>query len=66
MTRTPQTKTTSASSADTSPMTVLARCGGITKYDRVEVQPWIEREGRYSFVTSDPLAVDLACFQHLA
>ncbi|ACY13404.1 hypothetical protein [Haliangium ochraceum] len=44
---------------------VLARCGGITKYDRVEVQPWVEREGRYSFVTSDPLAVDLACFAHL-
>ncbi|ACY15429.1 hypothetical protein [Haliangium ochraceum] len=45
---------------------VLARCGGVTAFDRVEVQPWVEREGRYSFVTSDPLAVDLACFQELA
>jgi hypothetical protein len=40
----------------------LARAGGITADDRVEVQPWIEKEGRFSFVTSDPRAADLACF----
>ena len=33
--------------------------------DRLEVQPWLEEEGRYSFVTSDPLAVDLECFAYL-
>ena len=44
----------------------LARAVGVTRHDRIEVQPWLEKEGRYSFVTSDPKAVDLACFQHLA
>jgi hypothetical protein len=44
----------------------LARYGGVTADDRVEVQPWIEKEGRFSFVSSDPLAIDLACFAHLA
>ena len=44
----------------------LARVGGVTAQDRIEVQPWFEKEGRYSFVTSDPRAVDLACFKHLA
>ena len=43
----------------------LARAGGVTADDRVEVQPWMEEEGRFSFVTSDPRAVDLACFAHL-
>lgn len=32
---------------------------GILPTDRVEVAPWIEEEGRFSFVTSDPLAADL-------
>lgn len=32
---------------------------GIKPDFRVEVQPWIEKEGRFSFVTSDPLARDL-------
>jgi len=40
----------------------LARAGGVTADDRIEVQPWIEKEGRFSFVTSDPRSVDLACF----
>ncbi len=42
-----------------------ARAGGVTADDRVEVQPWLERERRWSFVTSDPRAIDLACFRRL-
>jgi len=34
--------------------------------DRVEVQPFLEKEGRFSFVSSDPKATSLACFAHLA
>ncbi len=44
----------------------IARCGGVTADDRVEVQPWIEKEGRFSFASSDPRATDLECFAHLA
>ena len=44
----------------------IARAGGVTADDRVEVQPWIEKEGRFSFVASDPRAIDLACYAHLA
>ena len=44
----------------------LARAGGVTAADRLEVQPWMEKEGRFSFVTSDPRAMDLACFRKLA
>ena len=40
----------------------LARAGGVTADDRVEVQPWMADERRWSFVTSDPRAIDLACF----
>ena len=40
----------------------LARAGGLSADDRVEVQPWLESEGRFSFVSSDPRAIDLACF----
>ena len=40
----------------------LASAGGVTAADRLEVQPWMEKEGRFSFVTSDPRAMDLACF----
>jgi hypothetical protein len=29
------------------------------------VQPFIEKAGRFSFVTSDPKAVDLAAFERL-
>ncbi len=43
----------------------LARAGGVTRHDRIEVQPWIEQEDRFSFVTSDPRAVDLGCFKDL-
>lgn len=43
----------------------IERAGGVTGDDRIEVQPWIEREQRWSFVTSDPRAIDLACFRHL-
>ena len=32
----------------------LARAGGVTADDRIEVQPFIEPEGHFSFVTSDP------------
>ena len=44
----------------------LARAGGVTANDRIEVQPWIESQGRFSFASSDPLAEDLACFSTLA
>ena len=44
----------------------IARAGGVTVFDRIEVAPWIEKEGRFSFVTSDPKAVDLTAFAHLA
>jgi hypothetical protein len=37
----------------------------VTADDRIEVQPWLEAESRFSFVTSDPRAVDLECFAHL-
>jgi hypothetical protein len=43
----------------------VERAGGVTAHGRVEVQPWLERERRWSFVTSDPRAIDLACFRHL-
>jgi hypothetical protein len=43
----------------------IARAGGITANDRIEVAPWIEKEGRFSFVTSDPKATDLAAFKRL-
>ncbi len=43
----------------------IARAGGVTAHDRIEVQPFIEKEGRFSFVTSDPKAVDLAAFKRL-
>lgn len=43
----------------------LARMGGVTAADRLDVQPWLEAERRFSFVTSDPRAIDLECFEHL-
>ena len=43
----------------------IARAGGVTADDRVEVQPWLTEEQRWSFVTSDPRAIDLACFRGL-
>ena len=44
----------------------IARAGGVTAEDRVEVQPWLEGEQRWSFVCSDPRALDLGCFKKLA
>jgi len=44
----------------------LGRLGGLDAHDRVEVAPWIASEGRFSFVTSDPKATDLAAFELLA
>ena len=43
----------------------LDRADGVTADDRIEVQPFLEKEGRYSFVSSDPLATDLECFAFL-
>ena len=43
----------------------LIRSGGVTADDRIEVQPWLAGEQRWSFVTSDPRAIDLACFRGL-
>jgi len=43
----------------------IRRAGGVTADDRVEAQPWIEKEGRFSFVSSDPRAIDLDCFKAL-
>lgn len=43
----------------------VEHAGGVTAHERVEGQPWLEREQRWSFVTSDPRAIDLACFRHL-
>ncbi|MBN1656516.1 MAG: hypothetical protein JXA30_22285 [Deltaproteobacteria bacterium] len=44
----------------------LQRAGGVTADDRIEVSPYLEKEGRYSFVSSDPRAIDLACFKSLS
>ena len=38
----------------------IIRSGGITEQDRLEVQPWVGSESRFSFVTSDARAEDLA------
>jgi len=43
----------------------LARVGGVVEGDRIEVKPWLEREGRWSFVSSDPLVEDLAFWSEL-
>lgn len=43
----------------------LEQAGGVTKFDRVEVQPWIEKEGRFSWISSDPKAVDLGVFKNI-
>ena len=43
----------------------LINIGGVTANDRIEVQPFIEKEGRYSWVSSDPKAVDLKMFDYL-
>ena len=40
--------------------------GGVDTDDRIEVAPFLPKEGRLSFVTSDPRAIDLESFRHLA
>jgi hypothetical protein len=40
--------------------------GGVSAGDRIEVAPFLPKEGRLSFVTSDPRAIDLEAFRHLA
>jgi hypothetical protein len=40
----------------------IKRAGGVTAYDRLEVQPWIEKTGSWGFATSDPRAIDLEAF----
>ncbi|MEE9385025.1 MAG: hypothetical protein V3V08_16595 [Nannocystaceae bacterium] len=44
----------------------LDHAGGVTAFDRVDVQPWLESTERFSFVSSDPFAADLYCFHDLA
>ena len=44
----------------------IAQAGGVGPDDRLEVQPWLEEEGRFSFVSSDARAVDLEAFVHIA
>ena len=43
----------------------LNKIGGVTANDRVEVQLFLEKEGRYSWVSSDPKAADLKIFDFL-
>ena len=45
---------------------VVRGAGGVDVDDRVEVAPFLPKEGRLSFVTSDPRAIDLEAFRHLA
>jgi hypothetical protein len=40
--------------------------GGVNADDRIEVAPFLPKEGRLSFVTSDPRTIDLEAFRHLA
>jgi hypothetical protein len=44
----------------------VRRAGGVSADDRIEVAPVLPKEGRLSFVTSDPRAIDLEVFRHLA
>jgi hypothetical protein len=43
----------------------IVSAGGVTADDRIEIQPWLENVQRWSFVSSDPKAVDLAAFSYL-
>jgi hypothetical protein len=40
--------------------------GGVGPDDRIEVSPILPGAGRLSFATSDPRAIDLEIFRHLA
>jgi hypothetical protein len=44
----------------------VCRAGGVSADDRIEIAPVLPKEGRLSFVTSDPRAIDLEVFRHLA
>jgi len=44
----------------------LAALGGLEANDRVDVVPWLEQAQRFSFVSSDPRALDLAGWEALA
>jgi len=39
--------------------------GILKKGDRLEVVPFLEKEGRYSFVSSDPLPKQLEAFKNI-
>lgn len=43
----------------------LAQVGGVGSQNRIEVLSWIESKGRFSFASSDPRAINLACFASL-
>jgi len=43
----------------------LATLGGLGRHDRAEVVPWLETEGRFSFVSSDPRVADLEALKPL-
>jgi len=43
----------------------LEHTGGVTADNRVEVQPRLAAERRFSFVSSGLRAIDLACFANL-
>jgi len=43
----------------------VQHAGGVSADDRVEVAPFLPEQGRISFVTSDPRAIDLEAFRHL-
>ena len=43
----------------------LARRGGVKASDRVEIAPWIEKEGRFSWVSNDPMSTELEAFKKL-
>ena len=40
----------------------LIRLGGVTENDRLMVQVWLTREGRFAFITDNVLAVDCLSF----
>ncbi len=44
----------------------VRRAGGVGPDDRIEVAPVLADEKRLSFATSDPRAIDLEAFRHLA
>jgi hypothetical protein len=43
----------------------LELAGGVSAIDRLEVEPFIEEAGRFSFASSDARALDVELFSHL-